>query len=429
MDKKTFVGLVLAFGLAASSAFAEGDISLSLEFNASILSIDSEGVVDSMTDVGFNEDETSIDLSYEDDSWGVVSSLAFGNENLRFMNGGIESILGMKGIGDISLIDGFPLSLSELYGWVKPFGDIVKFTGGVFENTDGIADYTDDIDDFQMGVFFSDEPEEITNTALVNGLLTDLVFGPVTLQFLLAPNYSKETATDLISEAVPNVDVPARLFRLGGRAIVDVGVGTLAAMFKTFQLPAISLLGADPSATKENYNTFGAYFDFTAVENLGLSLGYTGFLPTTDAEDAESVLYSGIDLRATWTGIEGLSISTHNNITFAAGAEKDWMRQLGKDDTFLSLYNAIGATKELNDKFSVKAGVGNLLQIYDFGGDKFQTDGLGLSANLIVKVTDNAEFNVGARVDINNITTTGILGDTDETLTVFSIPVGIVVSF
>jgi hypothetical protein len=443
MNKKSFAGVVLALSLAASSAFAEGEFSLSLEFNASVLSAemspDSDVVVDSMTDSGFNEDETKIGVSYEDELWGASAALAFGNENLRFLSGEIGDMFG-----------DFPLALDELYAWVQPFGGMFKFTGGIFENTDGVADYTDDIDNFGMGVFFPgedgepfSEPTEMTDAALVNGFLSEAAVGPVTLQFLLAPNYSKESASVLASEVLFGSAVPvaadARFFRLGGRAIVDLGIGTFAALFKTFQWPAaienaVWQAAGNPgniyNGTKQNYTTFGAYFDFTAIENLGVSLGYTGFLPTTDADDVENVFWSGIDLRASWTGIEGLSISTHNNISFASGKEKDWMGLLGKDSSFFTLYNAVGVTKELTEKFSINAEVSNILSTLDYSAaGKFEYDNLGVGAKFIAKVTDNAEFNVGARVDIAKTALSGGLGESDDTVTTFSIPVGIVISF
>jgi hypothetical protein len=336
-----------------------------------------------------------------------------------------------------------------LYAWVQPFGGMFKFTGGIFENTDGVADYTDDIDDFGMGVFFLGEddpfaePGELTNAALVNGLLSEVAIGPLTIQFLLAPNYSKEGgsvfASDLIlaKAMVPNAVTAedARFFRLGGRVIVDVGVGTFAALFKTFQWPASienAMWQLDPNnagspnpytGNKENYHTFGAYFDLTAVENLGLSLGYTGFLPTTDASDTENELFSGVDLRTTWTGIEGLSLSTHNNISFAKGADKAWMvDSLGQDGSFFFLYNAIGATKELTERFSVNAELSNVFSVIETGGVKTKSEALGVGAKLIASVGEHAEFNAGVRVDLEKVTG-------QDAVTIFSIPVGIVVSF
>jgi hypothetical protein len=407
-------------------------LSLSLEFNASILSVKNDGenvVADSFTDAGFNEDETKIGLAYEDELWGAGASLKFGNENLRFLDGEIGETIGYD----------FPLALDELYGWIRPFGSRFKFTGGFFENTDGVADYTDDIDHFSMGVFSPGkvdapytEPEELTNAALVNGLLSEAAFGPITLQFLLAPNYSEESASDFFEEFVPSISDPSevRFFRYGGRVIADLGVGTFAALFKTSQRPIAleeKLLGGSLEGTKNTYTTFGGYFDLTAVEGLGVSLGYTGFLPANNGSETDNVLYSGIDLRVAWTGIEGFSISTHNNLSFAKGAEKGWFGLTGEDASFFSLYNALGATKELTDKFSLNAEVSNLFskiktQTMPPDYDEIKYNTLGVGAKFIVTVGEYAEFNVGARVDFEK--TTG-----SETTTTFSVPVGIVISF
>ena len=429
-------------------------VNFELEFNASVLSADSEGVVDSMTDAGFNEDGTKIGLSYEDELWGATASLKFANENLRFFNSEISEMFA-----------GPVLALDELYGWIKPFGPVVKFTGGIFENSDGIAGYTDDIDEYGIGVFsfggggepFSKPDGEFNGPALKNGFLTDLVLGPVTVQFLLAYNFSGESATDLNnglmytmyemfgqgSSFVP-FETDERFYRLGGRLIFDTGVGTFAAVFKTMKWAAkamnastkmeILLAGGDPAAWPEyagdkiSWNTFGGYFDLTAVENLGLSVGYTGLLPLSDASDVDSVLYNGIDLRAAWTGIEGLSLSTHNNISFAKGSKKDWMRILASDDaSFFTLYNAIGATKELTEKFSVNAEISNIFSKTDLDtAGKSEYDSFGVAAKFIAKVTEHAEFNAGLRVDVEKTT---VSGSDDETLTTFSIPVGIKVNF
>ncbi|MDR2482929.1 MAG: hypothetical protein LBD08_04770 [Treponema sp.] len=423
----------------AFCAYAEGDgvsiadkLHLSLDFSASILSVDSEGVIDSMADAGFWDDGTEFSLSYDNELWGGTASLVFGDETLRIFNGEIADMLGQ-----------FPLSIGELYAWIQPFGGIVKFTGGVFENTDGIADYTDDIDNFGMGVFIAgedgepfSEPEDFTNTALTSGLLTDLMFGPLTVQLLLAPNYSKESASDLasgyfsqVAGSSTSVDAGERFFRLGGRVIIDAGVGTVAVMAKTFRWPiAIMNAAENPSpayeGVKADFTTFGAYFDLTAVENLGVSLGYTGFLPYNDADGVDNILWSGIDLRAAWTGIAGLSLSTHHNISFAQGTEKDWLGLLPGDGSFLTLYNAIGATAELNEKFSVNAEIANVFSKTDTGGDEpaVEFDSFWAAGKLITRVNDNAEFSAGLRIDISKS------GD-DDMLTVFSIPIGITVSF
>lgn len=440
--KNKFLVLCLMALVSVASLYAQEDdlksdqkdkLSFELEFNASLLSADSEGVVDSMVDSGFNEDGTKIGLSYEGELWGASAALKFGNENLRFLSGEIGEMFA-----------GPSLTLDELYGWVKPFGEHLKFSGGIFSNTDGVADYTDDIDDFGMGAFvfgedgepFS-EPTEHTNTALVNGFLTDLLFGPVTLQVLLAPNYSGESASELVSGLLTQmtgteqtITTKQRFLRIGGRIIADLGVGTVSALFKTSQWPmkVVNAVEGDPNnpypGLTVNWATFGAYFDFTAVENVGISVGYTGFLPLNNESDVDNVLYSGIDLRATWTGIEGLSISTHNNISFAQGAEKDWMGILGKGASFFTLYNAVGATKELTEQFSVNAELANIFSKTDNGdAGKIEYDNFALSAKFIAKVTENAAFNAGLRLDIESY------GDAADALSTFSIPIGIVLSF
>jgi hypothetical protein len=408
-------------------------LSFEMDFNASVFSVDSDGVVESLSDAGFDEDGTKIGLAYEDDLWGAGASLLFGNEVVRIFSQGFAPP------GES------PLSLDELYAWVKPFGGWFKFTGGVFENTDGVADYADDIDDFDMGVFIIgadsttiEEPSDITGTGLVNGLLTEAALGPITVQFLLSPNLSKETASNFVND-LRNLTTTAggRFFRFGGRVIADIdGVGAFSAVFKTYKWPIEIYNGmyaqnvpgySSVSGTYANNISFGAYADITMVENLGLSLGYTGYTLVNGYSDYNNIMWSGIDLRATWTGIEGLSISTHNNISFASGVENNWaLGFLDKDESFLRLYNSIGATKELTEKFSVNAIIGNVFSVIDRAAGKSKAEALWFEPKFIVNVGEHAEFNAGLRLDLEMTTDPG--SDT-ETKTTFSIPVGIKVSF
>jgi hypothetical protein len=210
-------------------------------------------------------------------------------------------------------------------------------------------------------------------------------------------------------------------------------VGTVSALFKSYAIPTAPI-GAP--GKEINLITFGAYADITAVETLGISLGYTGFVSANDDSDAKTPLWSGIDLRATWTGIEGLSLSTHNNFSFSQG--KDYWIPRGKDgDLFFALYNAVGATKEITEKFSVNAEVGNIFSKTNYKFDYDDDDDSGtpdvtrpetehnnfwVGAKLITKVTENAEFKVGLRLDL--------VKEKDVDMeTVFSVPIGIVVSF
>jgi hypothetical protein len=429
--KSVFLGVV-AFVITgvALSAQTGGKTSLTLDFNASALSINNDGDVDSFTDLGFgNDNESTLGIGYENGLFGGVASLGFLTDFGSYFEEGFAS--------------GPPvLAIDELYAWIKPFGEHFKFTGGIFENTDGVTDYTDDIDNFGMGVFYDDdeyegpflEPESSkTGAALVNGFLAEAAVGPITAQLHLAPNFSNKGAALFFNDAYGLTidDAEARLYRIGGRLIADIGVGTVSALFKSYSIPT---LGFYPGKVI-NLITFGAYADITAIENLGISLGYTGFLSANDDSDIKTPLWSGIDLRATWTGIEGLSISTHNNVSFAKGKDY-WIPRTEDSALFFTLYNAIGATKEITEKFSVNAEVGNIFSktnyafMYDSDGDytpdatrpETEYDNFWAAVKLITTVTESAEFTVGLRVD--HTTQNGA-----DDSTVFSVPIGIKVSF
>ena len=97
---------------------------------------------------------------------------------------------------------------------------------------------------------------------------------------------------------------------------------------------------------------------------------------------------------------------------------------LGDDSSFFTLYNAVGATKELTEKFSINAEIANIFSKTDLGsGGKIEYDSLGIGAKFIAKVSESAEFNAGLRLDIESF------GDAEDPVTTFSIPIGIALSF
>jgi hypothetical protein len=422
--------LVMAFAimgvpLAAQEEGTGSTLEVTLDFNATALSVNNDGDIDSFTDTGFGDDnESTLSVGYEGKLFGGVASLGFVTNPDLYIMGETE-------------VEVPPLAIAELYAWVKPFGDHFKFSGGIFENTDGVADYTDDIDNFGIGVFYDEsegdngvytEPVAHANgIALVNGFLAEAAFGPITAQLQLAPNVNSKSAGEYFANfGGSGADAGARMFRIGGRLIADIGVATVSALYKTTAYPIgpfreMEILYPGDLGTM---TTFGAYADITAVENLGISLGYTGFVVTNDDSDAKAPVYSGIDLRATWTGIEGLSLSTHNNVSFAKG--EDWFYWRDADSSFFTLYNAVGVTKELTGKFSVNGEVGNVFSKTDAkssaGDVEIDYDNFWGQLKLITTVAENAEFTVGVRVDY---TTQNDVND----VTVFSVPVGIKVNF
>jgi hypothetical protein len=165
------------------------------------------------------------------------------------------------------------------------------------------------------------------------------------------------------------------------------------------------------------------------VDKLHLSMEFNASIVSADTDGVDSILWNGIDLCAVWTGIKGISISTHNNISFAKCAENEWMYLL-TDGSFLSLYNAIGITKELNENFSINAEIANILSKTDNGSTgTIDFNNFWVEGKLISHVSANAEFSAGLKVDVTNNTATGAYGDVDDMLTVFSIPIGIKISF
>jgi hypothetical protein len=422
----------------------EGKFSLTLDFSATAVSVNNDGDIDSFADTGFGEDnESTLSFTYESELFGGTASLGFPADPDLYLMG--ESVSGP-----------LPLDIAELSVWVKPFGEHFKFTGGIFENTDGIGDYTDDIDNFGMGVFYDASEGDngvytapvplVNGPALVNGFLAEASFGPVTAQLQLAPNLNSKAAgayfVDMFQNVygveIPDEDPGERLFRIGGRVIADIGVGTVSALFKTQSFPikpfndmydvmyAAELIPVPLSFPGEvmDMTTFGAYVDFTAIQDLGISLGYTGFVLGNDDSDAKKSVYSGIDLRATWTGIEGLSLSIHNNVSFAKG--EDWYYWRESDSSFFTLYNNIGVTKTLNEKFSVNADIGNIFSTTDSksltGEQKIEHNNFWGGLKFITSLTENTEFTVGAKIDLQK-------NKDEDMATVFSVPVGITVSF
>jgi hypothetical protein len=458
--KNLFLG-IMAFAVINMFLSAQDEgaaASLTLDFSASVISVNTDGDVDSFTDAGFGDDgESTLGFSYERESFGGTASLGFGPQAYGLINGDIAEDFMEK-----------LFSVDELYAWVKPFGPNFKFTAGIFENTDGVADYTDDIDNFGMGVFMVgdggasfEEPGTETDAALHNGFLSEAVFGPATVQLLLGPNFSTTSGSDFFGTyasyytqgAITSLAADSRFFHMGGRIIADIGVGTVSALFKTTcwpmsvfdkqqELTLIAYNAAEGSTlswtpyggTAVNNMAFGVYADITAIENLALSVGYTGFTALSNDGNVDNVLWNGIDLRAGWTGIEGLSLSTHNNISFALGSDKEWVGFMKGDDSyFFSLYNAAGITKEITGRFSLNAEIGNifvktrsdrsqeLLAVFGTPGD-VDYDAFWGQVKFITSLAENAEFTAGIRAE-------GTKEGGNDLTAVFSVPVGITVSF
>jgi hypothetical protein len=95
-------------------------------------------------------------------------------------------------------------------------------------------------------------------------------------------------------------------------------------------------VNADPTKVGKFQNIIGAYVGVNAIENLGLSIGYTAnfnvyekvgyYASAADQADGPSKLktrtlnapfFSGIDIHATYSGIDKIGLTFNNNISLA----------------------------------------------------------------------------------------------------------------
>jgi hypothetical protein len=173
------------------------------------------------------------------------------------------------------------------------------------------------------------------------------------------------------------------------------------------------------------HNLIGAYINLSIVENLGLSVGYTAnFIkyetdqvnketdpakkPNYVPVETENPIWSGIDIKATFNGIDKMGITFNNNISFAtvngAGGQNI-------DDTVV---NGINYTQLFGGKITTDLG-GGFTQTVDY---KTNTQGwtawtavLGVGFSL----TDNLSVTLGV---LNLLGTTTTELDTSTTSTV-----------
>jgi len=102
-----------------------------------------------------------------------------------------------------------------------------------------------------------------------------------------------------------------------------------------------SIIGSDPNTFERNRgtpdggwgNTLGAYIGINGIDNLGLSFGYTANFNVYDKgsygpdggdwtkskeRSYTAPIYSGIDIHASFSGIDKIGLTFNNNLTFAS---------------------------------------------------------------------------------------------------------------
>jgi hypothetical protein len=129
-------------------------------------------------------------------------------------------------------------------------------------------------------------------------------------------------------------------FMLNGRAgdaiAFDLFYSVIGHDPNTFERPGRGTLNAgNKEATPDGMwsNIIGAYVGINAIDNLGLSLGYTAnfnvydkgsYLPGTETDPLKSKartytapIYSGVDVRLNYSGLDKIGLTFNNNVTFA----------------------------------------------------------------------------------------------------------------
>jgi len=188
-------------------------------------------------------------------------------------------------------------------------------------------------------------------------------------------------------------------------------------------------------------HAFGLYAMLTPFEGLGITAGWSGltqywtnpFYKHYDLDSATNgpdhavhwlsiykevrfPFYNGIDLRFNYTGIEKLTITFNNNVSFASvqGADQrddafaiyanGWaytdatglnpgggLNAENRSEDYFGLYNALGIRYAINDTFSITAQAANRLGIFTLNWEKDARS----------SVTDNLSLYAGANYRIN----------------------------
>jgi hypothetical protein len=151
--------------------------------------------------------------------------------------------------------------------------------------------------------------------------------------------------------------------------------------------------GPEPDGKGVWHNSFGIYANVFVVDGLGIGIGYSGYVKAQEDNEINddtfkysNPFYSGIDLRFTFTGIDKLSLTFNNNLSFTAATGKDpdddvvvtgVTGQLGEDqkDSYFGMYNGLALGYKLSDALTARAEIGNRMAsvTYDDDGKKYDS--------------------------------------------------------
>jgi hypothetical protein len=240
-------------------------------------------------------------------------------------------------------------------------------------------------------------------------------------------------------------------FRAEGTKILDMI--TIAAVYKYAYSALKKTEAIDPNDIideKVGNHAFGLYVNLTPIPGLGISVGYSGLIKTWENEKYKDTVidvgvigddhylsqgyretlfpyYSGIDLRAVYSGFQNMSITFNNNVSFArmkGTKNRDEIFAHGwaysgmlnepapvtpgvpnrvpfRSEDYLGLYNALGANYKINDTLAVDLQLANRLAVFSlqWEGDPLSsvTNSFGVYAGATYPVYQKDKFHAGIR--------------------------------
>jgi hypothetical protein len=283
------------------------------------------------------------------------------------------------------------------------------------------------------------------STGRLSGFLADCVFDPVTITASVGGLFEQANLpldtpwAELWSPTLPSYDKTREPvvktgigFGVRAEATEIAGILTAAAMYK-YAASTVTKLEAldDKNLVDElvNNHAFGVYANIRPIAGLGITLGYSGqvrFWKNTEYQNTnptgESIIehwpskygktvypfYNGIDLRAQYSGVEKLTVTFNNNVSFSRlGGTVDrteifinswaYASQLnenvedngaaGRSENYLGYYAALGAAYNPSDVLTLYAQVANQLGVFTL---RWEEDPL-------TSITDNLGAYIGVK--------------------------------
>ena len=423
---KKILGAALALSLIGSAAFAEVTVRGRGYAETNVFHFQST----SGNDMGESLDKSGTSMfsdwdTGDTDIWvdGVFADgKAGGSLNITFDNAAIA-------FGDwniwIKPVDFFELRASnEANRWVNRYNSIIdklESKYGVFT----VGSYDSEAN--WKGNFDSTDSDKL------NGFMFNFDFDIV--QFQLAANgslpgqnnwwFSGENGENINLDANRNpvYGKDAKEVHAGARVAVPIeGIANFYGWYKVDYLDNKVYSDSNPNGMDHN---FGIYADIVAVENLGIAIGYNGYLDGTqdgEGKNVTDVFYNGIDLRVQYM-MGNLGLALHNNFTFGSGENvilptiRDVMDgvvppEMGGIDALLSnmsidgswIYDKLnlGLSYKVNDTFTAYLELGNQIAVKNGTATMKGSDG-EMSVSIIkdsIQVYPRVQINITEGVAI-----------------------------